>query len=65
LTGMIDNESDNGISLKQEKNKVTNLARSEIEAIKNSRLSLMPSGLEKEITVDQMADLLEFLMNAN
>lgn len=61
--GMIAAETASTLSLKQEKNKRLDFAKTEIEAIKNTGLSLMPVGLEKEIKVEQMADLLEFLMN--
>lgn len=64
FTGMIAHESSTALTLKQEQNKLIEISKSDIEAIKNSGLSLMPVGLEKEISVEQMADLLEFLMIA-
>ena len=62
LTGMIVNETGTSITLQKEKKQQVEVPKSDIEAIKNTGLSLMPSGLEKEIPIDQMADLLEFLM---
>jgi hypothetical protein len=41
--------------------KQVSLARAEIEQFRASGKSLMPEGVEKEITVQQMADLLQFL----
>lgn len=63
-TGMLANETETSITLKQENNKTTTLLKSDIEAIKNSGLSLMPTGLEKDLPVEQMADLLEFLIQS-
>lgn len=65
VNGMITNETSNSITLTSAGNKSQTVSRDKIEAIKNSGLSLMPEGLEKEISVEQMADLLEFLMNSN
>ena len=62
LTGMIVNETGTSITLQKEKKQQVEVPKSDIEAIKNTGLSLMPSGLEKDIPIDQMADLLEFLM---
>ena len=39
------------------------ILRTDVDELKSSGLSLMPIGLEKSITVDQMADLLTFLKN--
>jgi hypothetical protein len=35
--------------------------RDDIEEMRGSRLSVMPEGIEKEINVAKMTDLLEFL----
>jgi putative heme-binding domain-containing protein len=65
VNGMITNETSNSITLTSANNKAQTVSRDQIEAIKNSGLSLMPEGLEKDISVEQMADLLEFLMSSN
>ncbi|MBC8115875.1 MAG: hypothetical protein H7062_15930, partial [Candidatus Saccharimonas sp.] len=39
------------------------ILRADVEELKSSGLSLMPVGVEKNITVDQMADLIAFLKN--
>lgn len=64
LTGMIADETTTRMTLRKEKSQEVNIPKSEIAAIKNTGMSLMPTGLEKEISVEQMADLLEFLMHA-
>jgi putative heme-binding domain-containing protein len=37
------------------------IGRAEIEQIKVSNVSLMPEGIEKDVTPQQMADLLDYL----
>jgi hypothetical protein len=37
--------------------------RSEIEELRATSKSLMPEGIEKEVSVEQMADVLAFLKN--
>lgn len=64
VTGMITGETSNSITLTEAGNKSQTVSRDQIEAIKNSGLSLMPEGFEKEISIEQMADLLEFLMTS-
>lgn len=61
LTGLIAEESDEAIVLKMAEGKSQTIGRAEIEAVKASEVSLMPEGIEKEITTSQMADLLEYL----
>jgi putative membrane-bound dehydrogenase-like protein len=63
LTGIIAAESPTSITLKRAENQTDTVLRSEIEEIQSTGLSLMPEGLEKEITIEQMADLLAFLKN--
>ena len=63
LSGMIASESANSLELKRADNVTDTVLRIDIEALKSTGLSLMPEGLEKEITVGQMADLLAFLLS--
>lgn len=63
LTGIITAETASSITLKQPEGKVEIVLRSDIDDLKGSGLSLMPVGLEKNITVEQMADLITFLKN--
>ncbi|PYT68891.1 MAG: dehydrogenase [Acidobacteria bacterium] len=49
------------ITLRQEQGRETVIARQDIKSMRVSKVSLMPEGLEKQISVSQMADLLTFL----
>ena len=62
-TGILTAESSSSITLRQADGKTLALLRSDIEAIATTGLSLMPDGLEKNITPAQMADLLAFVRN--
>lgn len=61
LNGLLASESATGIVLRRAEGKEDVLARSEIDEMSASGKSLMPEGVEKDITVEQMGDLLEFL----
>ncbi|MDW8223455.1 MAG: c-type cytochrome [Gemmatales bacterium] len=63
LTGIIAAESPASITLKRAENQTDTILRADIEALQSTGVSLMPDGLEKEITVEQMADLIAFLKN--
>ncbi|MCA9042231.1 MAG: c-type cytochrome [Planctomycetaceae bacterium] len=62
-TGIISSETSTSIVLKQPEGKEVSLLREDIELIKADGVSLMPTGLEQNINVDQMADLISFLKN--
>jgi putative membrane-bound dehydrogenase-like protein len=62
-TGIITAETSASITLRQPEGKEQTILRSEIEDLRSTGLSLMPVGFEKNITVDQMADLISFLKN--
>jgi putative heme-binding domain-containing protein len=61
LAGMLGGESKTAIELIDSQGQRKSVLREEIEEMKGSRLSVMPEGIEKEVTVTQMTDLLEFL----
>lgn len=63
LSGIITAETASSITLKQPEGKVEVVLRTDIDELKGSGLSLMPVGLEKNITIEQMADLITFLKN--
>jgi putative membrane-bound dehydrogenase-like protein len=63
LTGMISTETATGITLKRAENQTDTVLRADIEEILSTGQSLMPEGLEKGISVEEMADLLSFLKN--
>ena len=64
FNGLMVTETDEAVVLGQAEGKQQVIARSEIGAIRASGKSLMPEGVEKDITVQQMADLLAFLKSA-
>ncbi len=63
LTGILSAETATSITLKQAEGKTVNLLRNEIDEMHSDGVSLMPIGLEKNITVQQMADLISFIKN--
>ena len=60
-TGVIAQETATSVTLKQAKNKTVTVLRDNIEQLRSNGISLMPEGFEKNITVEQMADLIAFL----
>lgn len=61
--GFIAAETASSISLKQAENKTLQILRQDIEELKSNGISLMPEGLEKNISIEQMADLISFIKN--
>ncbi len=61
LIGLLAAETATGITLRAAEGKEQVLLRSEIEELVSSGKSLMPEGLEKDISKEQMADLLAYL----
>ena len=64
FNGLIVSETPEHIILKQAEGKQQIIPRGKIDLLKASGKSLMPEGVEKEITIQQMADLLKFLKGA-
>tara|TARA_R110002095_G_scaffold111981_1_gene97838 strand:- start:31328 stop:36742 length:5415 start_codon:yes stop_codon:yes gene_type:complete len=60
-TGILVSEQSNSITLKGQQGKVQTILRAQLEELSNTGKSLMPEGLEREISPDAMADLLAFL----
>ncbi|PQO42314.1 PVC-type heme-binding CxxCH protein [Blastopirellula marina] len=60
-SGIIAHETPQSVVLHLADGKTAEIPRSEIDLFQTSDQSLMPSGLEKEISLNDMADLLEFL----
>ena len=63
LLGIVGSETGASLILLQPNGKSTPLPRSSIKAIESQRQSLMPEGLEIGLSRQQMADLLEFIVN--
>jgi putative heme-binding domain-containing protein len=61
LNGLMIAETADAVVLRQAEGKQLVIPRGEIEQIATSGQSLMPEGVEQDITVQQMADLLVFL----
>jgi putative membrane-bound dehydrogenase-like protein len=61
FTGMIANESTNGITLVGVDGKEKVLLRADLEQLVSSGKSVMPEGLEKDLSLQDLADLLAFV----
>jgi len=61
LTGMLREETGTSITLAAAEGKTTTILRSEIERLQSSGKSLMPEGVEKDITPPEMADVAAYL----
>ena len=59
--GLLVSDTDNAVVLRQPEGKETTIARTDIQELQATNKSLMPEGIEKDVTVQQMADLLAFL----
>lgn len=62
VSGLIANETASGITLRDGEKVNVTIPRDQIDEMRNTGLSLMPEGLEKQISRQQMADLLRYLM---
>lgn len=60
-TGILVSEQSNSITLKAQQGKVQTILRTQLDELINSGKSLMPEGLEREVSPAAMADLLVFL----
>ncbi|HEX7376172.1 MAG TPA: PVC-type heme-binding CxxCH protein, partial [Pirellulales bacterium] len=63
LVGVISAETASSITLKQPEGKVLTLARGDIEELHSNGVSLMPEGLEKNLSLQDMSDLISFIKN--
>ena len=63
LTGILTAESASSLTLKRAEGQTDVVLRKDLDEIASTGISLMPEGLEKNINVQQMADLLAFLKN--
>jgi putative membrane-bound dehydrogenase-like protein len=61
VAGMIDRETSNDIYLRQSDGSVQRIARADVEQMTSTGLSYMPEGLEKQLDLQSMADLLAYL----
>ena len=61
FTGILASETGNSITLKMQDGKEQVILRRDIDELNSSHTSLMPEGLENEISKNSMADLLAFV----
>jgi putative heme-binding domain-containing protein len=61
LSGLLVSETATSVTIKQANGMLRSIARGEIEKLQNSNKSFMPEGLEETISIQEMADLIEFL----
>ncbi|HIK93236.1 MAG TPA: c-type cytochrome, partial [Planctomycetes bacterium] len=61
FNGLLVSDAGAQIVLRQPEGKEQTIARDDIEEMPATNKSLMPEGVEKDVSVQQMADLLEFL----
>lgn len=61
FNGLLVSDSGEQIVLRQPEGKEQTVLRADIDEMQATSKSLMPEGIEKDVTVQQMADLLEFL----
>lgn len=64
FTGLLTDESATSITLLGAEGKTQQLLRADIDQLRSTGKSLMPEGLENEVTPQQMADLIALLMGS-
>ena len=62
LSGLVVENSDQRIVLKVQGGKLETIARADVEMAKQSEVSLMPEGIEKQLKPQEIADLFAFLL---
>jgi putative membrane-bound dehydrogenase-like protein len=60
-SGILVEETANSVLLREQEGKQHNILRVNLEQLLNTRRSLMPEGLEKDLSIQDVADLLEYL----
>jgi putative membrane-bound dehydrogenase-like protein len=64
INGAIQDESEKEYVLVTGPNQEVRLARGDVEAIEPSNVSVMPGGLDQQLSLEELADLVAFLKNA-
>ncbi len=65
FSGLLVGDTESAIILRQPEGREQTILRTDIEEFRATNKSLMPEGVEKDVTVQQMADLLEFLKSTH
>jgi putative heme-binding domain-containing protein len=63
IGGLIAAESASSLTLKRAEGQTDVVLRQDIDEVRSTGTSLMPEGLEKNITTEEMRDLISFLKN--
>lgn len=61
FNGLLASESSAAVTLRSAEGKETTFLRTDLDSLKSSGRSLMPEGLEKDVTPEKMADLIAYL----
>jgi putative membrane-bound dehydrogenase-like protein len=62
-TGLVKSETATSITVRMPEGKEETILRSDVDEFSTTGQSLMPAGFEKNITIEQMSDLISFLKN--
>ncbi|MGH7134586.1 MAG: DUF7133 domain-containing protein, partial [Pirellulales bacterium] len=65
LTGMVAAETATSVTLRRAENASDTVLRVNIDELRSTGQSLMPEGMEKQLTKQEMADLMAYLLSAN
>ncbi|MFO0903431.1 MAG: neutral/alkaline non-lysosomal ceramidase N-terminal domain-containing protein [Pirellulales bacterium] len=63
-TGLLSSESTTSVTLMGQEGKSTSVLRSEIEELRSTGKSLMPEGLEKDLTPQEVADVIAYVQSS-
>ncbi|MEW4568478.1 PVC-type heme-binding CxxCH protein [Tautonia sp. JC769] len=63
LGGLIASETASALTLMRAEGQTDTILKQEIDEIQSDGVSLMPEGIEQDLTVQEMADLLDYLKN--
>jgi putative heme-binding domain-containing protein len=63
ITGMITAETANSVTLKRAENATDTVLRINIDELRGTGQSLMPEGVEKQLSKQEMADLIAYLLS--
>ena len=63
LTGMLAAETASSVTLRRAENATDVVPRSQIKQLRGGRVSIMPEGLEQPMSVQDLADLIDYIMS--
>ena len=62
--GLVKNDAPDELLLQLNATETARIARDDVEEMRPSSVSIMPAGLDKQLTPQELADLIAFLKNA-